>query len=154
MTKHKLSSKQNFVENLLIGLFTSLFLVFFTALIVLFQTLVSHPNDPEEPTVTIKDCYDGDTCTTTEGEVIRLACINAPELKGKQSDLISAKSSRDYLNHLVKGSSVTIKRITKDRYGRTVAEIFKGTINIQEKLVIKGLASVYKNYSSQCSWSK
>ena len=34
------------------------------------------------PIVFIKDCYDGDTCTTLKGEKIRLACIDTPELKG------------------------------------------------------------------------
>ena len=33
--------------------------------------------------VTIKSCYDGDTCRTTSGEKIRLACIDSPELQGK-----------------------------------------------------------------------
>ena len=30
--------------------------------------------------VTISSCYDGDTCRTTSGERIRLACIDTPEL--------------------------------------------------------------------------
>ena len=37
-------------------------------------------------TVTIRDCYDGDTCTTTKGEKIRLARIDTPELRGKRAD--------------------------------------------------------------------
>ena len=51
--------------------------------------------------VFIKDCYDGDTCTTLKGEKIRLACIDTPELKGKRADPIPAKEARDYLNNLV-----------------------------------------------------
>ena len=35
-------------------------------------------------TVTIRSCYDGDTCRTTTGEKIRLACIDTPELRGKR----------------------------------------------------------------------
>ena len=30
--------------------------------------------------VVISSCYDGDTCTTSTGEKIRLACIDTPEL--------------------------------------------------------------------------
>ena len=30
------------------------------------------------PKIVIKDCYDGDTFTTTKGEKIRLACIDTP----------------------------------------------------------------------------
>ena len=33
--------------------------------------------------ITIRSCYDGDTCRTTDGERIRLACIDAPEMKPK-----------------------------------------------------------------------
>ena len=36
------------------------------------------------PKTIIKDCYDGDTCTTINGEKIRLACVDTPELKGKK----------------------------------------------------------------------
>ena len=53
------------------------------------------------PTTIIKSCYDGDTCTTIDGEKIRLACIDTPELKGKRADPIPAKEARDYLNNLV-----------------------------------------------------
>ena len=105
-------------------------------------------------TVRIQNCYDGDTCTSTKGEKIRLACIDTPELGGKRADPIPAKAARDYLNGLVAGETVSIRRITKDRYGRTVAELSKDGVNIQERLVDKGFASVYKRYSDQCDWSK
>ena len=80
--------------------------------------------------VIIAKCYDGDTCTTKNGEKIRLACIDTPELKGKNANKIPAEEARDFLNQLVANKKVSIKRITKDRYGRTVAEIFKDDINI------------------------
>jgi len=105
------------------------------------------------PTVTIQSCYDGDTCTTTTKEKIRLACIDTPELKGKRAEPIPAKAARDYLNGLVAGEEVAIRRITKDRYGRTVAEISKDGVNIQQLLVRKGLASVFKRYADQCPWN-
>ena len=106
------------------------------------------------PNVIIQSCYDGDTCTTTTKEKIRLACIDTPELRGSRADPIPAKAARDYLNGLVSGEEVSIRRITKDRYGRTVAEISKDGINIQERLVKEGLASIYQRYAKQCSWSK
>ena len=106
------------------------------------------------PTTIIKSCYDGDTCTTTDGEKIRLACIDTPELKGKRADPIPAKKARDFLNNLLINEEVSIRRITKDRYGRTVAELFNGNINIQKLLVDKGYGQIYKKYSNQCEWSK
>ena len=119
----------------------------------LFQTLTTYPSASDLPSVTIQNCYDGDTCTTTVGEKIRLACIDTPELRGKKADPIPAKAARDYLNDLVAGSDLTIRRITEDRYKRTVAELYKGPINIQEHLVEKGSAHIYERYPSQCEWS-
>ena len=106
------------------------------------------------PTTIIKSCYDGDTCTTIDGERIRLSCIDTPELKGKGADPVPAKEARDFLNKLLVNEKVSIRRISNDRYGRTVAELFKDDINIQELLVKKDLAKVYKKYKGQCSWSK
>ena len=122
-------------------------------MIALFHRLISYPSASDLPTVTIQSCYDGDTCTTSEGEKIRLACIDTPELRGKKADLIPAKAARDYLNDLVAESKVNIRRITEDRYGRTVAELSKGPMNIQKHLVEKGFARIYERYSSQCEWS-
>ena len=106
------------------------------------------------PKVFIKNCYDGDTCTTFKGETIRLACIDTPELKGRNANPIPAKSAKDFLNALIANQEVSIKRITNDRYGRTVAELFKDKENIQELIVKKGFGVIYKKYSSQCDWSK
>ncbi|WP_269614458.1 thermonuclease family protein [Prochlorococcus marinus] len=153
MPKNKLNSEQRFIRNILIGFFSALFIVFVFAMIALFQTLTTSQSVSDLPTVTIQNCYDGDTCTTSEGEKIRLACIDTPELRGKKADLIPAKAARDYLNNLVDESKVNIRRITEDRYGRTVAELSKGPMNIQEHLVEKGFARIYERYSSQCEWS-
>ena len=106
------------------------------------------------PTTIIKSCYDGDTCTTIYGEKLRLACIDTPELKGKKAEPIAAKEARDFLNALVMNKKVYIKRITKDRYKRTVAELFINDFNIQEIIVKKGYGKIYQKYANQCSWSK
>ena len=105
------------------------------------------------PTVSIKYCYDGDTCTSLKGEKIRLACIDTPELKGKYANPIPAKLARDFLNDLIAKKDVSIRRITKDRYGRTVAELFKNDINIQELIVKKGYGNIYERYTDQCNWN-
>ena len=106
------------------------------------------------PTIFIKDCYDGDTCTTLKGEKIRLACIDTPELKGKRAEPIAAKEARDFLNAFVANKEVNIRRISTDRYGRTVAELFYRNKNIQKLLVDRGYGQIYKKYSNQCKWSK
>ena len=106
------------------------------------------------PKVFIKNCYDGDTCTTFQGEKIRLACIDTPELKGKNANPIPAKSARSFLNNLVAYQEVSIKRITNDRFGRTVAELFKDEENIQKLIVNEGFGEIHKRYAYQCDWIK
>ena len=154
MNKKKLSSEQLIMRNLMIGFFTTLLILFSASLIALFKTLISYPKDEPLPIITIENCYDGDTCTTTEGEKIRLACIDTPELRGKRADPLPAKQARDYLNGLIAGSKVSIRRITEDKYGRTVAEISKDGMNIQKLLVKKGLAEILQRYRHQCDWAK
>ena len=85
--------------------------------------------------VVIASCYDGDTCTSSTGEKIRLACIDTPELRGKRAEPVPAKAARDHLRELVVGRKVNIRRITTDRYGRTVAELFVNGSNVQQQLV-------------------
>ena len=104
--------------------------------------------------VVIASCYDGDTCTTTTGERVRLACIDTPELVGKRAEPAPAKAARDHLRDLVVGKKVGIRRITADRYGRTVAELFHGTANVQQEMVATGYAEIYWRYADQCPWTK
>ena len=72
----------------------------------------------------------------------------------KKADPIDAKAARDYLNNLIAGATVNIRRVTEDRYGRTVAELWKGPISITEQLVEKGYARIYERYASDCDWSQ
>ena len=103
--------------------------------------------------IKIKNCYDGDTCTTESGEKIRLACIDAPEIRGKNANPLKAKASREFINNLLSNKKVTIKRIDTDRYGRTVAEIFIEGTNIQKLMVKNGFAKLHRKYSFQCDWT-
>ena len=104
--------------------------------------------------VVIASCYDGDTCTTTTGERVRLACIDTPELRGKSAEPMPARAARDHLRGLVVGKKVRIRRITEDRYGRTVAELFLETTNVQQEMVVIGHAEIYWRYSDQCPWTE
>ena len=125
------------------------------AILVSFILIVySSATNAKLPTTIIKNCYDGDTCTTTKGEKIRLACIYTPELKGPKAKPLEAKESKDFLNNLVANKQISLKRITKDRYGRTVGELFKNGLNIQKMIVEKGHGKIYQKYSHQCKWAK
>ncbi|QNG30331.1 hypothetical protein [Synechococcus sp. LTW-R] len=46
--------------------------------------------------VVFASCYNGDTCSTTEGESIRLACIDTPELSGSKAEVVPAKVDHNY----------------------------------------------------------
>jgi len=121
---------------------------FFIIIIQNYRELLAYP------IVQIKDCYDGDTCITKSGEKIRLACIDAPELKVKKVDSSKGVSSKNYLNNLVSNKYVEIKRLDIDRYGRTVAELFLNGKNIQKAIFDNQFAVIYKKYANQCKWSR
>ena len=104
--------------------------------------------------VVFASCYDGDTCTTTTGERIRLARIDTPELRRKSAEPAPAKAARDHLRDLVVGKKVEIRRITEDRYGRTVAELLLGKTNIQQEMVATGHAEICWQFSYQCPWTE
>ena len=93
---------------------------------------------------------DGDTITVREQGTkvkVRLACIDAPETSQRPY----GRQSRDALKALIPiGSSVALRVKAKDRYGRTVAEIYKGTRNINQALVGQGQAFVYWQFISGC----
>ena len=67
------------------------------------ESLRRKSNKPEIGEITIKDCYDGDTCTSSDGEKIRLACIDTPELKGKRAKPKEAIAAKNFLNKMIKG---------------------------------------------------
>ena len=100
--------------------------------------------------VTLVSVGDGDTVrvTSRQGEkvTIRLACIDAPET----SQGASGKWSTETLKGLIQGKSISLKPQVKDRYGRTVAEIYVGNRNINLQMVQVGAAYVYRQYLKQC----
>tara|TARA_B100000212_G_scaffold213242_1_gene161150 strand:- start:412 stop:1302 length:891 start_codon:yes stop_codon:yes gene_type:complete len=110
-------------------------------------------NKPEIGEITIKDCYDGDTCTSSAGEKIRLACIDTPEIKGKKAKPNEAIAAKNFLNGMIKGQKVSIRRVTEDKYGRTVGELSFNGKNLQKLLVEEGHAEIYKKYSKPCEWT-
>ena len=104
--------------------------------------------------VVIASCYDVGTCTTTTGERVRLDCIDSPDLVGKRAEPVPARAARDHLRGLVVGKKIGIRRITEDRYGRIVAELFVGETNIQREMVATGHAEIYWRYQDQCPWTE
>ena len=95
---------------------------------------------------------DGDTIrvTTPSGAnrtTVRLACIDAPET----SQIPYGNDARQALQaQLPIGTEVSLRTKATDRYGRTVAEVLKGTTNTNQILVATGAAFVYWQYIEGC----
>jgi endonuclease YncB( thermonuclease family) len=139
-------------------------LLFLVIFMLLAQARVGGASDQRLPLVRFQGCYDGDTCTTTDAEKVRLACINAPEItkrprfrSTKMSPIAYDNSlferSADHLRALVSGRMVGIRRITTDRYGRTVAELFIDNKNVGQLQVMSGHAVISRKYAWQCAWA-
>ena len=100
--------------------------------------------------VTLVSIGDGDTIRVTDKSgakvTVRLACIDAPET----SQGLSGKWSTKTLKGMLLGKSISLKPQIKDRYGRTVAEIFVGATNINLQMVREGAAFAYRKYLKQC----
>lgn len=119
------------------------------------QTVAETPPPMTKPFKVVK-IADGDTITVvnTQGTKLKLRfCgIDAPE---KSQPL--GKNATEYLKKLIQeaGSEVMVSEIEKDRYGRTVAEIFTLLDDgrekfINEEMVRAGFAYHYERYSANC----
>ncbi len=98
---------------------------------------------------------DGDTFKVRirgKKSTIRISCIDTPEM----SDEPWGQMAKDALTGMLKpGSKVKLMEHDIDRYGRTVAEVYKGRRkNIGLSLVKKGFAEVYDEYAYQCNEDK
>ena len=99
---------------------------------------------------TVLSVGDGDTITITNGAKktkVRLACIDAPETSQTPYGMEARKALQVLLPV---GSQVTLNSKATDRYGRSVAEVLKGSTNINQTLVRSGNAFVYWQYISGC----
>ena len=110
---------------------------------------------PEEWQVKPGSIYDGDTLRVIRGSEelkIRFCGIDAPE---KKQEL--GIESRDHLRSLVDigNGGLLIVPIEKDRYNRTVAEVYvkdsrSTAINLNVQMVRDGYAWHYERYSGNC----
>lgn len=84
---------------------------------------------------------DGDTIRC-DGEYIRLANIDTPELRGAKcpAERRLAKVAKRRLDDLLHSGEVTIARNGRDRYRRTLAVISVNGIDVGETLIAEDLA--------------
>ncbi len=105
-----------------------------------------------EPTVV--SIGDGDTLRISQaGQIttIRLGCIDAPE----RAQSPWGRQSTSRLKQLLPpGKAVQVREITRDRYGRTVAELYLGKQSVNLEMVKEGQAVVYRQYLDECAVTK
>jgi endonuclease YncB( thermonuclease family) len=94
---------------------------------------------------TVAQVVDGDTVRLTSGQRVRLVQIDSPELGQREC---YANEARALLSRLLPaGTRVRLETDPRldavDRYGRTLAYVFKGRENVNHTLVLRGAASVW-----------
>ena len=80
-------------------------LLFLVIFMLLAQARVGGASDQRLPLVRFQACYDGDTCTTTDAETVRLACIDAPEKTRRSRFRATRMSPIAYDNSLFERSA-------------------------------------------------
>jgi micrococcal nuclease len=78
---------------------------------------------------------------------IRLGCIDAPEMKQNPYGAASRKQLQTFLPV---GSTIFLREIDRDRYGRTVAEVYQGDQSINLAMVKSGQAVIYRQFFEGC----
>ena len=102
----------------------------------------------------IIEVYDGDTVTAdvdlgfsvwVRGERLRLARIDAPEVRG--ADKEAGFAARDFLRDKILNKPIIVQTIRdrKGKYGRYIAELWLDGENVNDRLVAEGHA-VYREY--------
>lgn len=92
----------------------------------------------------VESVYDGDTAWVVcngQREKLRLYCIDAPEMQQKPW----GRQSRDHLRSII-GDAVSVERMDRDRYGRTVARIWSSNLDLNGQMIRDGWAVVYGKY--------
>ena len=87
---------------------------------------------------------DGDTITF-DGKTIRIVEIDSPESYQPRCDAeqVLARNAKERLRQLLDTGKVTYKPAGKDRYGRTLARVYAGKINVGTALIREGYALPY-----------
>lgn len=102
------------------------------------------------PTAEVVSVGDGDTLRVQgqDGPItIRLACVDAPE----SSQAFGPEATLRLRQIVSTGQPVEVRAIERDRYGRTVAEIYSGGQSVGLQLVREGYAVVYEQYIAGCA---
>jgi micrococcal nuclease len=105
----------------------------------------------QAPEVYVVRVIDGDTIEISSGEKVRLAGIDAPESKNpsKPKECLGEEAG-EFLRQAVDKKPVVVVADSQrwDRYHRLLGHVYVGGEYINQKLVLHGLAIVYRARAS------
>jgi endonuclease YncB( thermonuclease family) len=108
--------------------------------------LVSCPVWAEELVGQVVGIHGGDTLTLLTAEHrqvrVRLHAIDTPESRQPYGT-----RARQELSDLAFRQTVRVEVMDTDRYGRTVGQVWAGSLNVNAELVRRGAAWVYRQYN-------
>ena len=102
-------------------------------------------------TYEVTEIHDGDTISVVglqdnSAFKVRLACIDSPEADQPQGELSTVALEA----FIPVGTGVELNIVDTDRYNRTVAEVLKNRVNVNQFMLEKGQAVVYHKYLNNC----
>lgn len=103
--------------------------------------------------VTVRRIADGDTVEVEQNGTgqtvkVRMVCVDAPELS--QGSLGDA-AAKHLAALLPIGGAAQLRVIEEDRFGRTVAEIYRDGRSVNLQMVRDGQAVVFRQYLDNCA---
>ncbi len=101
------------------------------------------------PAVAGVNIVDGDTFTI-DGQIIRIENIDTPESYHPrcEAELAKALDAKERLRQILGSGEVSVRPIGQDRYGRILAKVFAGGINVGKTLISEGHALPYRSGAS------
>lgn len=90
----------------------------------------------------VQAVVDGDTFDLTDGTRVRLLLVDTPEITGGKNDCYGQEAAA-YTRSLIEGEQVQLsydEAACKDRFGRTLAYVKRGSVELNSELVKRGLA--------------
>lgn len=109
---------------------------------------------PLSPSFLVREVNDGDTISLDSGDRVRLVQIDAPELLDECYGRNAAEVLRQLLPRGTRVSLVRDRRLDdRDKYGRLLRYVMKGSLNVNLALVEKGAASAYFFHGDRGSYA-